>query len=125
MYYHIYNRGVSKDTLFRENINYQFVIEKIKTYSRANRLSMIAYCLMPNHYHFLIRQNSETPAGKLPQCVFNSYTKTYNKKYVHSGTLFEGRFHAKAVKTNNHLIHLCRYIHGNPVKDGMGADPED
>jgi putative transposase len=125
MYYHIFNRGAGKETIFCEETNFLFAIEKIKVYSLANNLSMIAYCLMPNHYHFLIRQDGETSAGKLPQYVFNSYTKAYNKKYGHSGTLFEGRFHSKAVKTNNHLIHLCRYIHGNPVKDGMVADPED
>src|SRR5690606_15863497 len=64
-------------------------------------------------------------AGNLPQYVFNSYTKAYNKKYEHSGTLFEGRFRAKPIQTSSHLLHLCRYIHGNPVKDGLVANPAD
>jgi putative transposase len=72
-----------------------------------------------------VRQDGEEPAGSLPQFVFNSYTKAYNKKYQTSGTLFEGRFHAKAIQNKNHLLHLCRYIHGNPVKDGLVADPAD
>jgi len=123
MYYHIYNRGVSKSTLFREPKNYLFAISKIKEYSLANHLAMIAYCLEPNHYHFLVRQDGDKPAGNLPQSVFNSYTKAYNKMYSHSGTLFEGRFRAKPVQTGSHLLHLCRYIHGNPVKDGLVTDP--
>ncbi len=45
--------------------------------------------------------------------------------YSHSGTLFEGRFRAKAIQITSHLLHLCRYIHGNPVKDGMVAKPSD
>ena len=45
--------------------------------------------------------------------------------YGHSVTLFEGRFHAKPVQTKSHLLHLCRYIHGNPVKDGLVTDPSD
>ncbi len=45
--------------------------------------------------------------------------------YLHSSTLFEGRFRAKAIRTSNHLLHLCRYIHGNPVKDGLVAEPGD
>jgi putative transposase len=61
----------------------------------------------------------------LPQFVFNSYTKAYNKAYQHSGTLFEGRFRAKPVQNSIHLLHLCHYIHGNPVKDGLVADPAD
>lgn len=80
---------------------------------------------MPNHYHFLVRQDGNEPAGNLPQFVFNSYTKAYNKKYSHSGTLFEERFRAKVIQTSSYLLHLCRYIHGNPVKDGMVADPAD
>ncbi len=125
MYYHIYNRGVSKSTLFREPANYLFVLEKLQKYRKANQITVVAYCLMPNHYHLLLRQDGEKPAGKVPQAVFNSYSKAYNRKYGHSGTLFEGRFHAKAVRSHSHLLHLCRYIHANPVKDGLVADPVD
>ena len=125
MYYHIYNRGMSKSPIFREESNYLFVIGKMKEVCRENQLSMIAYCLEPNHYHFFTRQDGGHPAGNLPQFVFNSYTKAYNKKYEHSGTIFEGRFRAKAIQTSSHLLHLCRYIHGNPVKDGLVANPAD
>jgi putative transposase len=125
LYYHIYNRGARQLTIFRETTNYLFAISKIKEYSQAKRISVIAYCLMPNHYHFLLRQDGEEPAGDLPQFVFNSYSKAYNKKYAHSGTLFEGRFRAKVVESSGHLLHLCRYIHGNPVKDGLVAEPGD
>jgi len=125
MYYHIYNRGISKSPIFREEANYLFVLGKMKEVCRENQLSMIAYCLEPNHYHFFIRQDGDFPAGNLPQYVFNSYTKAYNKKYEHSGTLFEGRFRAKPIQTSSHLLHLCRYIHGNPVKDGLVANPAD
>ena len=125
MFYHIYNRGVSKSTLFRESSNYLFVIEKLQKYRKINHTTVIAYCFMPNHYHLLLRQDGEEPAGNVPQSVFNSYSKAYNLKYSHSGTLFEGRFRAKPVNTKSHLLQLCRYIHGNPVKDGMVADPAD
>ena len=125
MYYHIFNRGAWQVTIFREPTNYLYTLSKIKEYCRAYDISMIAYCLVPTHYHFLVRQDGEKPAGNLPQFVFNSYSKAYNKMYSHSGTLFEGRFRAKPVQTSSHLLHLCRYIHGNPVKDGLVADPAD
>ncbi|MCC7118090.1 MAG: transposase [Anaerolineales bacterium] len=114
---------MSKSPIFREETNYLFVLGKVKEYIKTNHLSMIAYCLEPNHYHFLTRQDGEEAAGNLPQFVFNSYAKAYNKKYQHSGTLFEGRFRAKPIQAKSHLLHLCRYIHGNPVKDGLAADP--
>jgi putative transposase len=125
MYYHIYNRGAHQMSIFREPKNYLFVISKIKEYSKQHNVSMVAYSLMPTHYHMLGRQDGDEPAGSLPQSVFNSYTKAYNKTYNHSGTLFEGRFHAKPIQTSAHLLHLCRYIHGNPVKDGLVTDPAD
>ncbi len=124
-YYHFYNRGAHRVSIFREPTNYLFVIGRIKKYSAQFHLTMIAYCLMPNHFHFLIRQDGEKAAGLLPQHVFNSYSKAYNKRYQHSGTLFEGNYKVKPVLETSHLLHLCRYIHGNPVKDGMVADPGD
>lgn len=124
-YYHIYNRGARQLTIFREPANYHFVLGRIKKYSYQFNLTIIAYCLMPNHYHLLIRQNAQHNAGLLPQRVFNSYTKAYNKRYGHSGTLFQGRYKAKHVDSDAYLHHLCRYIHANPVKDGFVAHPGD
>lgn len=80
---------------------------------------------MPNHYHFLVRQDGEFPAGLLPQRIFNSYSKAYNKKYGHDGTLFTDHYHIKQIEETSHLLHLCRYIHGNPVKDGLVSNPSD
>ena len=71
------------------------MLQKVRKYSQDLHVAVIAYCLMPNHYHFLLRQDGEQPAGSLPQLVFNSYTKAYNKCYGHSGTLFEARYISK------------------------------
>lgn len=78
---------------------------------------------MPNHYHLLVRQDGEQAAGLLPQRVFNSYSKAYNKRYGHSGTLFEGPYKAHQIERDDHLLHLCRYIHSNPVKHGLVSRP--
>jgi len=122
-YYHFYNRGAHRVSIFREPDNYLFVLRKVKKYLIELELSMIAYCLMPNHYHFLTRQDGKHAAGLLPQRVFNSYSKAYNKRYEHSGTLFQDNYKVKPVVKSSHLLHLCHYIHGNPVKDGLVADP--
>ena len=114
-YYHFYNRGAHKLSIFRDEDNYQYVIRKIKEHSRNLNITVIPYCLLPNHYHFLLRQDGEFAARLLPQYVFNSYSKAYNKRYAHSGTIFEGSYKAKEIKIESHLLHLCRYIHANPV----------
>jgi putative transposase len=123
-YYHIYNRGAHKASIFHEEDNYLFVLRKMKHYVRELTLTLIAYCLMPNHYHYLVRQDGEQRAGLLPQRVFNSYSKAYNKQYDHGGTLFQGPYQVILVDETDYLLHLCRYIHANPVKDGLTASPE-
>ena len=124
-FYHFYNRGAHQVSIFREEDNYLFVLRKIKAYCREFGLAPIAHCLLPNHYHWLIRQDGEQRAGLLPQRVFNSYSKAYNKRYEHSGTLFEGNYRVKPVESDRYLLHLCRYIHANPVIHGLVDDPAD
>ena len=115
-YYHLYNRGVRRQPIFREEDNYLFALRLVKRYTREFSLRVIAYCLLPNHYHFLVRQDGEKPAGLLPHRVFNSYTKAFNRRYNRAGTLFEGRYKAIHIDRDEYLLHLCRYIHTNPVK---------
>jgi putative transposase len=120
-YCHLYNRGAHRNSIFREEDNCLFVLGKVKVYCRSLSLMPIAYGLLPNQTHFLIRQDGEEPAGRLPQRVFNSYSKAYNKRHGHSGTLFEGDYRAIAADDDVYLLHLCRYIHANPVIHGNDA----
>lgn len=123
-YYHIYNRGAGKHALFREDDNYVYVLRQTKKYVRDFDLTIIAYVLMSNHYHFLIRQDGDVPAGELPKRVFGGYSRAVFRRYAWSGTLFEGRFQAIHVTEEAHLRHLCRYIHANPVLHGFVATPD-
>ena len=118
-YYHLYNRGARGLTIFPDEQSYLHVIKRAKLLCAQLSIAMIAYCLMPNHYHFLVRQEGEVKAGQLPQRIFNSYTKAYNRQHSHSGTLFQGRFGAKHVDDDAYLRYLVQYIHANPVKDGI------
>jgi len=118
-YYHIYNRGAARQTIFRDDADYTYVLRSMKKYSAQFSISIIAYCLMPNHYHWLVRQDGELPGQLLPQRVFNGYTKAFNHRYARSGTLFEGPYKANPVENDVYLRHLCRYIHANPLKDGI------
>jgi hypothetical protein len=70
----------------------------------------------------LIRQDSEKPISEFIQAIFNSYTKAYNNAFNRTGTLFEAPFQAIAVANESHLLHLCRYIHRNPVDAGLVED---
>ena len=114
-YYHIYNRGVNKQNIFKSDANYRFLIRKVKKYTVQDKIAVIAYCLMPNHYHFLFRQDGNISISNTMQAIFNSYTKAFNKMYGRSGTLFEERFKSILVDSGVYITHLCRYIHRNPI----------
>ncbi len=115
-YYHVYNRGANKNPIFFEDENYLFLLKRLKKYVNKFSIRVIAYCLMPNHYHFLLRQDSHDKVGLCVQHIFNSYTKAINKKYCRSGTLFEGPYRAIHIDDEAYLLHLCRYIHRNPIE---------
>ncbi len=124
-HYHVYNRGAGRQEIFRERDNYLFPLRRLKRYAGTLHIAVIAYCLMPNHYHFLLRQDGEQPVSLLLQRIFNSYTKAFNRRYGRRGTLFEGRYKAVHMDEDGYLLHLSRYIHANPVKDGLVSRLEE
>lgn len=97
----------------------------MKRYHQRYGAAVIAYCLMPNHYHLLLRQQTNEPLSKFIGVLFNAYVQAVNRQQARSGTLFEGRFRHARVDREEYLIHLCRYIHLNPVKAKLVTRPED
>ncbi len=124
-YYHIYNRGANKNKIFFEEDNYIYLLRNLKKYSVNYSFSVISYCLMPNHYHFLLRQDSESELNISIGYLFNTYTKAINKMYKRSGTLFQGNFKVLEVEDEKYLLGLCRYIHRNPIDDKLVKNIED
>lgn len=123
-YYHIYNRGTEGISICRCDADYKNVISRMEKYAQAFNIAVIAFCLMPNHYHWLIRQCGELDGGLLPQRVFNGYVRYFNNRYNRKGTMFQSPFEAIPVNDDVYLRHLPRYIHGNPVKDTIAMSPE-
>jgi len=137
-YYHIYNRGNNRQSIFFEPDNYHYFLHRVKKYLLPV-MDVIAYCLMPTHYHLLgrvvqsrletetseVSKTSEVSVSRAMQKLSISYTKAINKRFDRVGALFQGAFQAKHIDNENHLKNLCIYIHANPVKDGLVAAPED
>ena len=123
-YYHIFNRGVDRQSIFRKEENYTFLLRRLKHVLAECHVTMIAYALMPNHYHWLLRQEGETTAGQVPTRVFGSYSQAFNKAFERTGTLFEGPYKVIEVESPDYLRHLCRYIHANPVRHGLAMSPD-
>src|SRR5438046_1575799 len=87
-WYHLYNRGNNRQPIFFERENYLYFLRKVREHLTAEALDMIAYCLMPNHYHFLVRLHSDDLASIMQPFVV-AYTKAINKRYGRVGALFQ------------------------------------
>ena len=124
-YYHIYNRGAGRQRIFHEARNYIYVLRLLKKVTGECDITVIAYSLLPNHYHWLLRQDGETPAGKVPTRVFGSYSQAFNLAYERTGTLFEGPYKALPVDTDAYFVNLVSYIHLNAVHHGLVDSPDD
>ncbi|MBU0569521.1 transposase [Patescibacteria group bacterium] len=141
--YHVYNRGINKQPTFTTNKEHKRAIQAISFYkykslpiklSRFLKLqeedkqriktnfleknevlvNIIAYVLMPNHFHFLLKQNCSGGISKFMGNFLNSYTKYFNTRHNRDGALFLGQFKAVRIEDDNQLLHIHRYIHLNP-----------
>jgi putative transposase len=140
-YYHIYNHANGDENLFREQKNYAYFLEKYKQH--INPIAeTIAWCLMPNHFHLLVKIKTEDeitstfPKFKTLEKLktleaksnflskqfanfFSSYTQSFNKIYERRGSLFLKNFKRKEIADENYLRNLILYIHLNPIAHGF------
>jgi putative transposase len=123
-FYHIYNRGNNRQNIFFEYENYIHFLRLMRKHLVTKGVDILAYCLMPNHYHFLVYLRDDNLSEAM-QAFSVAYTKAINKRLDRSGALFQGRFQSVHVNEPNYLIHLSRYIHLNPVTAGFVARPEE
>ena len=144
IYYHIYNRGMDKGRLFFNEDDYLRFICSIFYFNDSNfipgnfphreryhpvqglaldrnpnrkeLIDLLAWCLIPNHYHFIIKQKLDGGITKFMQRLGTGYTMFFNLKHEKSGHIFQGTFKAKPIEDNEYLQHLTRYIHLNPLE---------
>jgi len=114
-FYHLYNRGHNKETLFYDEDDYQKLMEIIRKSSKKEYLELIAFSLKQNHYHMLVKQISDKPVTSWIQYIFNTYAKYYNKKYNKKGAIFEARVKGKRIKDEYYLFNIVHYINDNPA----------
>ncbi len=115
-YYHVLSRGTGKQILFEDDDDHIFFLKKLDKYRKEEKSDIIAYCLMDNHYHLLVRSDN---LDRLMQKTGTAYAVYYNKKYDRTGHLFQNRFKSVPVETESSLLNAVRYIHNNPVKAGI------
>jgi putative transposase len=134
-YYHLYNRGNSKQKIFIDQEDYNHFVKLIylcnstrsitlrdislNTYDFDRKETFVhigLYCLMPNHFHFLIKEKAENGISRFMQKISTAYSMYFNKKYKRTGGLFEGKFKSQHIDTDKYLKYVFSYIHLNPIK---------
>lgn len=143
-YYHVYNRGVARQPIFTSKKDYKRFLLSLSYYHFDNlpyklsrllqipqeerdltwqglektgdiSVEIVAFCLMPNHFHLLLKQVKDHGISKFMKQITDSYTRYFNTKHERIGPIFQGAFKAVHVGTNEQLLHLSRYIHFNPL----------
>jgi len=123
--YHLYNRGVNRQPIFFDAGNWDYFIARMRHYFRPDLIEVLAYCLMPNHYHLLVHLKHGELSRRVMHPFSVSYSKAVNRGQGRVGPLFQGPFKGKMVDKDEYLTHLSRYIHLNPVLAGLVAHPDE
>jgi putative transposase len=139
--YHLYNRGVEKRVIFLDKQDYNVFLSYLRFYlsprlkgltpkvppshqlkNYHDQISLLAFCLMPNHYHLLVHQRKANAISCFMRSLCTKYSMYFNKKYERVGGLFQGRYKAVEATSDEQLLYLSKYIHLNPTSL-TGTDP--
>lgn len=130
-YYHLYNRGNNRESLFYENENYWYFLRLVKKHW-LSWVSIYSYCLLPNHFHFVIQikeahdlpnswQDGQTAIHQPFANCFNAYTKAINKRYNRTGSLFQEHLKRIEITNEEYLQNLIIYVNTNPDKHQVAS----
>ncbi len=132
-FYHVYNRGVNKSDIFRDADDYFYFLHLFKRYLSnepsediygrsmphlKNKIELLGFCLMPNHFHLLVYNIEQQGLVELMRCVMTAYSMYFNKRRKRVGSLFQNTYKASLITHDAYLWHISRYIHLNPQDIG-------
>jgi len=122
-YFHIYNCGNNKENIFKEDRNYDYFLKLLKKHVHQ-KCDVLVYCLLKNHFHLVIRTKdySSKEISQSFSNFFNSYSKSINKFYGRTGSLFKDRFSRIKINNESYLKNLIIYVHLNPKHHGLTDD---
>jgi len=123
---HVIQRGNNRQNIFKKAEDYEFYLEKLSAAAKQHQCDIHAYVLMSNHVHLLITPHTDNGIGKMMQMIGRYYVQYFNKCYKRTGTLWEGRYKATLINTEQYLLSCMRYIEENPVRaKNMASHPSD
>ena len=122
--YHVMLRGVNRQRIFEASVDYEQLLFFLSEAKSTLGFTLLAYCLMSNHIHLLIKEANE-PLPQICMRFSARYARWFNQKYERCGHLFQGRFRSEPVETDAYFITVLTYIYQNPVKGGLCDRTQD
>ena len=123
--YHVINRGNARAKVFHDSEDYRGFLELLEESVERDRMRVLAYCLMPNHFHLAVWPREDGDLSRWMQWVMTSHVRRYHRAYQSSGHVWQGRFKAFPIQQDAHLLMVLRYIEGNPVRARLVKRAED
>lgn len=117
--YHVYARGNNRQKIFRDREDFEAYLEILSRVKERYEFEIYHYCLMTNHFHFLMRVQLGAELPRIMHQIQLRYVKYYKKKYRYYGHLFQGRFRSPRIAEESHYLQCGRYIERNPLKARM------
>lgn len=122
--YHVMLRGINRDAIFLEDEDYERFLRALALTKSASGCSILAFCLMTNHVHLIMRPTDE-PIGTVMKRLGVRYAGWFNRKYGRVGHVFQDRYKSLPVESDQYMAALLRYVWNNPVASGLATSPED
>ena len=122
--YHVMLRGINQQVIFEDDEDYEKMLQTLSDVKAISNFEMYAYCLMPNHCHFLLKDGHES-LEQIFRRIGSRYVYWYNLKYKRVGHLFQDRYKRETIENEKQLLAVLRYIHQNPIKGGLCSQLSD
>jgi putative transposase len=123
--YHAINRGNRKARVFHDPDDYAAFLGLIDRAERRVPMRILAYCLMPNHFHFVLRPFGDGDLSRWMHWLLTAHVRRYHRRYGTNGRIWQGRFKAFPIQQDEHLLTVMRYVERNPVRANLVARAED
>ena len=124
-FFHVITQGINKSYIFDKSEDIKYYIKLIYKLSKEHEIEIIAYCIMNNHAHMLIKTKKSDELSKYMQRLNCTYARYYNKKYDRVGYVFRDRYKSEGIYDEQHLYNCIKYIYDNPVKASICSKAKD
>jgi putative transposase len=123
--FHVTGRGNRRETVFHEPDDYDAFLALVARADERIPMRILAYCLMPNHYHLVLRPHDDGDLGRFMHWLLTSHVQRHRRRHASIGRIWQGRFHASIIQADGHLLTVLRYVERNPLRAGLVERVDD